>query len=537
LIEADVRIHGQLVQTITEHPELNFAPTAFALYAAHGVVYRSFSSDPRLLPLSRKAWIRSGVGLDSLFVPSQDPKAIKLLPPKLNAATSTSLAIAVLLLSFPDLPPPTLSPAAITQALNTLVNYYNEVSYGTFAVTFQISGWHKSGPAYADYKCDYERMKTEAIALSDAEVNFGNFTSLMVILGNGGTCPVPGFADSGPRSFTTNDGPKLLASSLLNEWTLPNGAIHEFGHNLGMQHAHLLDCSANGMVLDHDPLHRCQWSDYGDDWDVMGGTGNGHLSASHKEGLGFIGQAGSPQAILRVTTPGVYSIDVYETPGGTKALSLPRAAGGAAGTLWTEYHHAIGFDTTPFWFYLDENNPPLVYPSNFQDGAIIHISFSPGALGLVSEPSFLVHNGAPPLDLINETPEDFHAYFGVGEPFYDPDSQWSITPVTLGATKLYVRVDQIPRDQMHCNMAPPFDYAGASESLYVQGDPVKFMVLGGVGPFTWSAPNGTPPTGNGSASFVTKFQGLGTFPITVTNGAGSLVSTCTLTVLGPPLQV
>lgn len=103
---------------------------------------------------------------------------------------------------------------------------------------------------------------------------------------------------------------------------------HEFGHMLGLRHAHALDCdtSPTGSTCTNLP--------YGDATDIMGNVRTGDYSAYMKERLGWLGDGVSPD-ILTASTSGRYSIDSYSSLSvGPKALRIPRGTNAQGQTLY-----------------------------------------------------------------------------------------------------------------------------------------------------------------------------------------------------------
>ena len=111
---------------------------------------------------------------------------------------------------------------------------------------------------------------------------------------------------------------------------------HELGHNFGDWHSNSQPCE-NGA---------CSVSEYGDDRDMMGGSGQGHFNAYQKERLGWLNYGASP-AIQTVTAPGTYFISALQTTDASpKALKvLQTAATGANTYYYVETRAQIGFDS------------------------------------------------------------------------------------------------------------------------------------------------------------------------------------------------
>ncbi|MFZ5655345.1 MAG: Ig-like domain-containing protein [Pseudomonadota bacterium] len=135
---------------------------------------------------------------------------------------------------------------------------------------------------------------------------------------------------------------------------------HELGHNLGLWHAHALEC---GSQVLGEPGAGCTNNEYGDQFDIMGNTGARHFGAFHKAQLGWLDQPDTPQ-IAEVTASGSYPIAPYISGNGGDpvALKIPRAADPATGAprwYYLEYREPVGYDS------------PLAGNANLRDGVLL----------------------------------------------------------------------------------------------------------------------------------------------------------------------
>lgn len=135
---------------------------------------------------------------------------------------------------------------------------------------------------------------------------------------------------------------------------------HELGHNLGLWHAHALECGAavNGEVGD-----TCASVEYGDQFSIMGNSGPRHFAPFHKAQLGWLDQPDTEQ-IAEVTASGSYQIAPYINGNGGDpvALKVPRApdpATGAARWYYLEYREPVGYDS------------PLASNANVANGVLL----------------------------------------------------------------------------------------------------------------------------------------------------------------------
>ncbi len=222
---------------------------------------------------------------------------------------------------------------------------------------------------------------------------------------------------------------------------------HEMGHNLGLYHAHALDCGTSPIAPP------CISMEYGDGFDVMGASiGGAHYNAFHKEQLGWW-----PDLIQTVQASGTYVIEPSETPAGVlpKALKIPRSS-----NMWyyVEYRQAIGFDS-----FL--SNPTF---ANVRNGALIHLG----------EPAD--GNKGYLLDMTPETATWYDPALTVGKSFTDPVSGITLTTLSANSAGITVSVafhSPPPPPPSTCTRANPTVTLTPSQSQSVAaGTAVTFSV-------------------------------------------------------------
>jgi hypothetical protein len=187
---------------------------------------------------------------------------------------------------------------------------------------------------------------------------------------------------------------------------------HELGHNLGLWHAHTLECGAAviGEVGD-----TCSHIEYGDQFDIMGNRSSNHFNPFHKAQLGWLDQPDTEQ-IAEVTASGSYQIAPYINGNGGDpvALKVPRApdpATGAARWYYLEYRESVGYDS------------PLASNANVVNGVLLR-----SAADSVSDSSYA-------LDL---TPgSNTSSYYDWSDPALTANTSYSDAAAGLTLTTLW----------------------------------------------------------------------------------------------------
>lgn len=227
------------------------------------------------------------------------------------------------------------------RSLNT---YWQEVSGGKTSATGTVVGWLTLDKVYS---CtDYVNMRLAALKAADGLVDLTQFTRILILFPNPGSCSFGGISTVGCTSISSSRGTSYASlSQLVADYTTTvDRAVqlssHEAGHGLGLRHAASRDFGA-------EPLGALgvtgTISTYGDKFDTMGYWNLGHYSGYQKQALGWWG-AGTQ--IQTVQSNGTYTIAPAELgSAGVQALKVQRGTSNNA-WLWLEFRQKTGlFDT------------------------------------------------------------------------------------------------------------------------------------------------------------------------------------------------
>ncbi len=330
VLEGTVRV---LVEDYRDH-----AVTRHILQSSRGPVELEFDARPiglhngdRIRVRGRSLAMRDGKGgAPVLALDGASSGSVQLL------AASTALAasmgqqnIALILVNFSD-----LNTQPITQAdadalvFNSANGYYQENSVGQTWLAGKSFPWVTI--SLSSTVCDYDALATQAVAAVKAAGGNPDAYGRKVLLF--------------PKNACTWAGLGTLGGTATNAWI--NGhfstqvVTHELGHNLGLQHAHALNCDTAPMA------GTCTTLEYGDVADTMGNIAAAHVSPFAKERLGWLNDGISPP-ITTASVAGRYVIEAYSSASvGAKAIKIPRGVDGSGRKLWyyVEYRQPIGND-------------------------------------------------------------------------------------------------------------------------------------------------------------------------------------------------
>ena len=331
-------------------------------------------------------------------------KAVAVVPNTKGA--QKTLAI---LVNFSNAPTQQPYSVATAQSLlfGTTSSYEYETSYQQTTLTGTVAGWFTLATTSA--ACDFNAIAQQAqAAAQQAGYVLANYARLVYIF--------PSASCSWWGLGTVGGTPSH--AWIHTKWGLSLNVLgHELGHNLGLFHAHSLDCGYATLTATG-----CSASEYGDVFDLMGNNVGGHYSAYQKERLGWLDAAGSPPITTVPAIAGTATFDIAPLEdalnGLPRALKIPRttACGVASEWLYVESRRAKGYDA-----FLATN-------ANVLSGVLVH-KVTDG----VVDSGYL-------LDMTAATTSWSDAALPAGSSFTDPVSGVKIATVSAGASGARVAV-------------------------------------------------------------------------------------------------
>lgn len=243
-------------------------------------------------------------------------------------------------------------------------NYFREASYNRQSITGDVFGWYTipRNVTQSDV-CQADPQNDLGPLIENESIDLNNYGNIVIIT----MCPgysVFGSSNTGPQPYTINgvtynktmtwvnagesawNFQSSQMSQSMNTSIIPTNLehllIHEFGHALGLHHAHGLKCE--GTL----PTDNCQGIGLGNYFDTMAYDTIGlHVSGWAKSKLNWL----SSNDIRTITQSGTYTIGNLEslppilgTINSTKVYRIKPSSASSKTPIWIEFRQAIGYD-------------------------------------------------------------------------------------------------------------------------------------------------------------------------------------------------
>lgn len=356
-LEKRKTVKGTLEIMIMDNFEEGISKTLYYLKTREGERYAlHFTGKMPHLRSGLRIRIRNGIILDKhIAVPAPTDKNLQAhsRTPRLQYAIGAvgQRKVAVILFNFQNNTDEPFTKEEVREKVYDDANdYYKEVSFSKLSISGynsstgeqDIYGWYtipyNSAPDCETGDWSYEANK---LAVKQDNFNENNYSNIMYFFPYNNNCDFAGTGVVGNLS-SNYDWP-------VESWF--NGGIgayiiaHELGHNFGSQHASSYKCydeNKNTVSISDD----CDFSDYGDPFDVMGsGSSPNHMSSFNKTQLGWL----DSQNVQNVEEDGTFTLyPIEKKSSGIQAIKIPRGTYSEStyydDYYFLEYRRPYGYD-------------------------------------------------------------------------------------------------------------------------------------------------------------------------------------------------
>lgn len=282
-----------------------------------------------------------------------------------------------------------------------MASYYSELSNGQMSITGDVYGYFTL--ATQTKTCDYSNWGSLArTAAKAAGVDLAAYTNVVHAFPQQAACWWYGLANVPGRNSWINGQMSLYVTS------------HELGHNFGVDHAAALTCTKSGARVSYSG--NCSADEYGDPYDVMGYTGQRHMSNWHRYQLGFLSTADVNTVITGAH--GFYRVATAQVQGGVpRVLRIARTEGD--------------------YFYLEFRQPYGLFDNFSSTSSAVN-----GVMIRVAPNTAIVRSKL--IDAVPATSTFTDATFAVGTTFHDPVNSIYVTVLSASSTGADVHIQAGP---------------------------------------------------------------------------------------------
>lgn len=335
-IEEEVTLEGELSVLHSDDFQNNVSRFFYFLNTVDGRRFAlHFSGDGPPVASGAKVRVHGYAAGSNVVSPSAQVTSSSLL-----VAATTTKKIGVILFNFQNniTQPYTADFARGVTFTNTnsANAYYQEASFGKLGMQGvarqdgDVLGWYTI--PYSNTSCDYSTWASAArSAARSAGVDLTGYDGFVYAFPQTSSCAWWGLGTIGgsPSSAWVNGTYALRVVG------------HELGHNFGVHHASSYNCTSGGQRVSISDT--CSINEYGDLFDIMGGSTNHHDNA-HKDVFGWF----SSGNIATVTSGGTFTLAPQEQASqGLQAIRIPHdtdTKGNVTNYYYLEYREPYGFD-------------------------------------------------------------------------------------------------------------------------------------------------------------------------------------------------
>ncbi|ERI51697.1 hypothetical protein N878_06145 [Pseudomonas sp. EGD-AK9] len=244
-------------------------------------------------------------------------------------ATGAQRTLAILV-NFQDAPSnkPWTTSHVNSLIFGTVNDFYKENSNQQTWLTGSVAGWFtlplSSTSCNGSDIAYYAKQAAQA-----AGYNLANYDRFIFAFPTISACGYTGMGQVGAWP----------SSSWINGSMTLRTVAHELGHNLGLRHAHAMDCGDTTLGSS------CTTHEYGDTLDIMGYSGTvGHFNTFSKELLGWL----SSGNLVNVNSAGSFYVQPNsKATSATKVLKIAKGIDSASGKpsyYYVDFRQPTGFD-------------------------------------------------------------------------------------------------------------------------------------------------------------------------------------------------
>ena len=288
----------------------------------------------------------------------------------------------------------------------------------------------------------------DALAVVDNAIgNLASYDFVTFIVPDSDAClaDAAGIGTVGKMSYFANAGLLELGVNFTRSYNaasydnaMLSTGIHEFGHNLGLQHDNSNSC---GTAI--FSATACPGIEYGGSHSIMGLAPNiAHFNTIQKQDLGWLSSSEILTIDSNSLTKDIELLPVSSTASGYKAIRIRRNDGRY---YFIEYRQPIGYDAiadqdfmssflnfSGFLVYLDEQtigNRPILMDSNFEDyrSSSQLVDLGSEAYYTNFDVAYQMHDKAP---------------FTINDTFHDTVSDIEVTASSLNSSSALITVNK-----------------------------------------------------------------------------------------------
>ena len=344
------------------------------------------------------------------------------------------------------------SKSQIEQILSTgstsLKDYMTKASNSKFDLTVDVLDTVSVNNLCQSDSLFAHGAEDDALAAVDNVIdNLASYDFVTFIVPDSDEClaNAAGIGTVGKMSYLSNSGLLELGVNFTrsyNEASYDNAmlstAIHEFGHNLGLQHDNSNSCGTTIFSAT-----ACPGIEYGGAHSIMGLSPNiAHFNTIQKQDLGWLNSSEILTIDSDSLTEDIELLPVSSTASGYKAIRIRRNDGRY---YFIEYRRPIGYDAiadmdfmtsslnfSGFLVYLDEQtigNRPILMDSEFQDYRASSQLVDMGSEAYYTnfDIAYQMHDKAP---------------FTINDTFYDTVSDIEVSASSLGSSSALITVNK-----------------------------------------------------------------------------------------------